>query len=269
MFDPAFSEATDEFIEIYNLSSQDSIDLNGWKISDGSGNDRIVSAGYGLILLPNQYGILLDADYMDSSQTYDRLIPIYSLKITLDGSTFGYRGLSNSMNETVVLYNEDDEIMDQYTYSTGNVPGYSDEKIVSEISGLSGNWADACYFHGTPGYQNSVYMNPNQSQPKVTIFPNPFSPDGDGFEDETEITYTLPFVLSHLNIRIFDMRGRCIRILKGAERSGSQGKVIWDGLLDNGKSASIGIYVIYLEALNSQEGDLITLKTSLVVAGRL
>ena len=40
MFDPVGSEYYDEFVEFYNLSSTDSVDLSGWQIGDGEGFDQ-------------------------------------------------------------------------------------------------------------------------------------------------------------------------------------------------------------------------------------
>ncbi|HEX9935123.1 MAG TPA: hypothetical protein VGB38_08005, partial [bacterium] len=44
LFDPLGSEATDEFVEVFNTSQLDTIDLNGWRLGDESGTDPIVDA---------------------------------------------------------------------------------------------------------------------------------------------------------------------------------------------------------------------------------
>ncbi|RKY74607.1 hypothetical protein DRQ00_11625, partial [candidate division KSB1 bacterium] len=71
MFDPAGSEATDEFIEIYNLSATDSVDLAGWRVGDSSGSDMLIDSGDGLVLAPGQFGLILDPDYFGNSTTYE------------------------------------------------------------------------------------------------------------------------------------------------------------------------------------------------------
>ena len=157
MFDPAGPEQSDEYVEIMNLSETEVVDLKGWKISDGDGEDTITDAGEGLILCPHQYGIILDADYFEQSRgDYD--IPDEALVLTIDGSTLGSGGLSNSRSETVSIINSSGLVVCQYAYATGNRSGYSDEKIDLELSDDPENWSDSRIFNGTPGYRNSVEL---------------------------------------------------------------------------------------------------------------
>ncbi len=156
MFDALGSDAHDEFVEIVNLSSRESVDLSGWQISDGSGNDFIVGYNQGLILNPGQFAVILDASYFGNSTTYDSLIPPEALILTIDNKTFGSRGFSNSSAETVFLINAENEVVSQYTYSLGNQPGFSDEKIDLAGPNSPDNWADSKSLFGTPGAPNSV-----------------------------------------------------------------------------------------------------------------
>ena len=105
MFDASGNESHDEFIEIVNLSISEEINLSGWQISDGSSTDNLRQVDDGLTLLPGQFGIILDLSYLENSSLYDPLIPPGSLILTIDNSTFGSRGLSNSTAETVTLLN--------------------------------------------------------------------------------------------------------------------------------------------------------------------
>jgi len=156
MYDPAGSEFHEEFIEIFNLSSTHSVDLKGWRFSDGSDSDLIVAVDRGLILQPGQFAVILDASYFDNSTAYDEIIPTDALILTIDNNTFGSAGLSNSTAETVSLSNAAGEVVSQYTYTLGNVPGHSDEKIVLEGSNVPDNWKDSTVLLGTPGAPNSV-----------------------------------------------------------------------------------------------------------------
>lgn len=155
MFDSDGSEHTDEFVEILNCATE-SVVLAGWRIGDGSGEDCIVDAGEGLILLPGQYGVILDSDYFMNSASYDPLIPEEALVLTIEGSTFGRGGFSNSRAETVVLSDTGGRIVAHYTYSPGNPSGHSDEKIDPMLSDVPENWADSRILLGTPGFRNSV-----------------------------------------------------------------------------------------------------------------
>jgi len=155
MYDPIGSEYYDEFVEIYNLS-KDTINFSGWQIGDKEGFDQIVDAGCGTKLAPGQFGLILDSGYFNNSTTYDSLISEEALVLTIDGASFGQRGLSNSVAKSVVLLDSLGVMVDQYTYSLSNKSGYSDEKI--DLTGLNllENWNESLYLNGTPGFRNSV-----------------------------------------------------------------------------------------------------------------
>jgi hypothetical protein len=543
MFDPIGSESSDEFIEINNISQTEQIDLSGWRIGDGTGNDEIMDAGEGLLLSPGQYGLIVDPDYLVGAAIYDSLIPVEALILTIDGTTLGSGGLSNSKAEAITLIDDSGTIMFQYIYSPGNISGYSDEKIDYLNTDDTNNWSDSKVLNGTPGFKNSVakcqrnlsvsqiWIEPDRirgqeettlfmtivnsgiepisefavalfndinynsvyeteerigflsedlliqsgdsviiytvlsnllsgiqsikvevildgdenlddniyirelvvgffkndliineimfepvsnqaewielfnpgihninlkgckfsdsdtskkiiinsgnviidsngymviasdssilsyldldcdylimdnfpglnndkdtifffdptdlcinrvdyqrdwgggngvsielinsvlnssdaanwkqctlvegmtpgrknsvyseviiTQSKLTVSPDPFSPDEDGFEDFTIITYSLPMVTSYINLRIYDLKGRCIRSLRGASPSGAHASVVWDGKDNYGRFARIGIYIVFLEGLNASMGFVTSSKTTIVLAGRL
>jgi len=156
MFDAVGSDSHDEFVEIVNLSDSRSVDLTGWKISDGVGVDTIVAVEAGLVLMPGQFTVILDASYFQNSTTYDTLIPETALILTIDNSTFGSRGFSNSVPETVTLLDSAGRVVSEYTYSLDNPAGFSDEKIILDGPNNPGNWQNSNTLFGTPGTRNSV-----------------------------------------------------------------------------------------------------------------
>jgi len=158
MFDALGSDSHDEFVEIVNLSESVSVELSGWRISDGEGTDTIIESHKGTILQPGQIALILDPSYFDNSGTYDDFIPEECLVLTIDNTTFGSRGFSNSTGETVSLINSDGGIVSQYTYSLGNDQGFSDEKIDLQGSNSQENWANSQSSFGTPGAPNSVLL---------------------------------------------------------------------------------------------------------------
>jgi hypothetical protein len=117
--------------------------------------------------------------------------------------------------------------------------------------------ADKC----TPGKKNSVTASYSHKI-ELTIEPNPFSPDGDGFEDEAILRYTLPME-SNLTIRIYDVRGRLLKTLVDDEPRVS-GEIPWDGRDDENRIVRIGIYVVWAEA----EGDSYSQDKSTVVVAK-
>ncbi|MCB0288599.1 MAG: hypothetical protein KDE57_18240, partial [Calditrichaeota bacterium] len=116
--------------------------------------DLLVSLpGFGFMLQPEQFAVILDPDYIaDSSLTYEGIIPAAALRLTFETATFGSNGLSNSAPETVVLLNALSDTIDAYRYSTDNSPGFSDERR----NPLSNEWENSRSLHGTPGTTNSV-----------------------------------------------------------------------------------------------------------------
>jgi hypothetical protein len=156
MYDPNGSEHTDEFVELFNLSRTDSIDLSGWRIGDGTDEDRIIDAGEGLRIAPQQYGLILDLDYFEKSSQYEALIPEEALIFTIDGSTLGSGGLSNSRTETVMIFDSSHQSIAEYAYIPGNLSGHSEEKIDLADLNTDENWAQSLEVNGTPGSRNSV-----------------------------------------------------------------------------------------------------------------
>jgi flagellar hook assembly protein FlgD len=70
-------------------------------------------------------------------------------------------------------------------------------------------------------------------------------------------------------LKIFDVRGRLVKWLLNNRPSAGHGEVIWDGTHNDGAKARIGMYIIYLEAINAQNGVIETSKRTVVLAGKL
>jgi hypothetical protein len=114
----------------------------------------------------------------------------------------------------------------------------------------------------TPGRKNSVSVDYSNAI-QLNIQPNPFSPDGDGFEDQAVFSYALPLE-SNLTIKIYDIQGRLVRTLAKDEPRAS-GELIWNGKDDDGETVHIGVYVVWAEATGNSRSQA---KTTVVVARR-
>lgn len=97
----------------------------------------------------------------------------------------------------------------------------------------------------TPGKKNTMSTSYSNNI-ELSIGPNPFSPDGDGFQDEVAFSYILP-MQSNLTIRIYDIKGRLIKTLIENEPQVS-GEISWDGKDDENKTVRVGIYIVWAEA---------------------
>jgi hypothetical protein len=268
MFDPLEDDDYYEFVEIYNLGDYP-VDLDGYLLGDGTSSDSIIAVTGGTVIQSQQFGLILDPDYFIHPAVYDSLIPSNCLVLTVQSSTFGDRGLKNSEPETVTL-TFSDSIIAYYTYHLGNSPGYSDEKMNLTAGDYPSNWVDGITLRGTPGAPNSVNFNPMDTNPvNLTILPEVFTPDGDGANDEAVIHYNIPAPYARITLRIFDIRGRVVRVLVKGELLSGSGELYWDGRWNNGEIGMIGPYIIHLEALSEFEGKKFTAKKVVYLGKKL
>jgi hypothetical protein len=266
MFDPG--EDNSEFIEFLNLSD-DSVNVGGWRFEDENGNSYKLSE-IPLMITDNSYFILA-ADsltifkYGLDESVLKTIVGVFSL------------GLVNT-GELILLKDVKGNVIDSVWYSDkwhndnfGSTKNISLERINPNLGANDpSNWSSSADPIGaTPGNQNSIYtVNLNQES-NLSVSPNPFSPDNDGFEDFTIINYKLTQATSQVRIKIYDSKGRLVRTLTSNQASGSSGSVIFDGLGDDGDALRIGIYIIFLEAINEGTGVVETMKTVVVVARKL
>ncbi len=266
MYDPRIDNC--EFIEFYNKSS-DTINIGGWTLEESGGKIFRLSESY-FKLHPAGY-YLLAAD----SVIFSIFSPDESNNFNL--ARIGDLGLSNE-GELVLLKDVRGNIIDSLIYSSRwhnrNINITKNKSLERINPGLDGNypqnWSTSVdYLGATPGKQNSIFTENKNRQSGISVSPNPFSPDNDGYEDFCIINYTLSQAVSQIRIKIFDNRGRLVRTLENNMPSASQGSVIFDGLEDSGIQLRMGIYIIFLEALNEQTGVVENLKTVVVSARRL
>jgi hypothetical protein len=158
MYDVSTDESHDEFVEIFNLSTTDSVDITGWQFSDSSGVDEIIAANGKTTLAPRSFAVILDGSYFGNSTVYDSIIPPNVLILKISDNAFGSSGLSNTKGEYLSIVDSTGDTLTTYRYSVGNTPGYSDEKIVLDSSNTVSNWSDSQVEGGTPGFINSVSL---------------------------------------------------------------------------------------------------------------
>jgi len=266
MFDPDIDNS--EFIELLNLSA-DSINVGGWKIEDLNGNFyKLAETSF---FLPKEKYFILAAD---SLMLIKYLLTDYKYKTLAGQSSLG---LVNT-GEAVILKDVKGNIIDSVFYSDkwhnkniSILKNRSLERINPTISSNDPlNWSTSVSsFGATPSEQNSIFTDNLNNTANISVSPNPFSPDNDGYEDFAIINYKLSQPVAQVRIKIFDSRGRLVRTLANNLASGSNGSIVFDGLEDGGQPMRIGIYIIYLEALNDNSGVVEILKTVAVIARKL
>jgi len=275
MYDPL--DGQNEWFELYNRSSQP-VDLAHWTF-----NDRATSSGVNSFVISDSAMTVLSGGFavVAAESTVCNIFPNLgsshpdiSLSILNRSGGFSF----NNDGDAIVLKDLTGQTIDSVAYLPSwhnpdvvDTRGRSLERINPNIdTNDPRNWSTCTNaVGGTPGKINSVMTVSAVSNSAISISPNPFSPDGDGFEDYCIIHYNLPMIASMLNVRIYDIKGRCIRTLANCEFVGAKGEIIWDGFDESRQRARIGVYVVYLEATDRSSGRVERAKAVAVVATKL
>lgn len=225
-----------EFVELVTINT---VQMDNWSVSDNSMSHKIFSFGD----VAEEQFFVLAADSIISE-----FLPENGKWKIPEG---GLPGLNNT-SDGIYLYDMTGMIIDSlvYTLDWGIVENRSMEKYRPEfISSDSSRWAVAVNETGlTPGQTNSVYYEQLSKAGQLVLEPNPFSPDGDGFDDLLYIKYKLPFEYGVISIQIFDVIGRTIAVPYWNMFTAQENILTWGGKRKNGESARIGVYIIKVKA---------------------
>ena len=266
-----------EWVEFYHRGSIP-VDIARWKFTDrptASGVNTFIITANSKIVQPGDFVVVAAETSILSIFPYLRS-PSANTHLFILNRSGGFS--LNNDGDDVVLLDATGRTIDSVSYSpTWHHPDVTDtkgrslERINPNLdSNDRRNWSTSpVAAGGTPGRANAIYTTSLPSNASISISPNPFSPDGDGFEDFCIIRYTLPLTTSLIRISIFDIKGRLLRTLANSELSGPQGEIIWDGLDDAKQRVRIGPYVAFIEAIDSQGGTIATARAVAVVATRL
>lgn len=112
-----------------------------------------------------------------------------------------------------------------------------------------------------------MMQSADPSDDEITISPDVFSPDGDGFDDACFVSYHFDEAGYTMNIYIFNVAGQLIRHLAKGELIGQEGSVVWNGLDDNNNKVPVGVYVVVTEVFNF-EGKVKQFRNAVVVGTR-
>ena len=178
---------------------------------------------------------------------------------------------------TALLMSKSGTVIDQMVFSESmhypllkETKGVSLERVSFDQSSLdANNWhsaAERVHF-GTPGYENSMMQSADPSDDEITISPDVFSPDGDGFDDACFVSYHFDEAGYTMNIYIFNVAGQLNRHLAKGELIGQEGSVLWNGLDDNNNKVPVGVYVVVTEVFNF-EGKVKQFRNAVVVGTR-
>ena len=270
LFNP-YTGASD-FVEIYNNSNK-FIDLQNWSLAnldnDSIDNYKTITTNPQL-LLPGEF-VVLTTNPQGVIDNYYDAVPTAILKMTslpTYSNDAGNVYLINNLNVVVDSFYYDEDMHYPLLVSA---KGVSLERIdYNRSSNDATNWhsaAESVNF-ATPGYENSQHLIAGDAGGEITISPETFSPDNDGFDDVVNINYRFPQGGLVAKIVIYDSKGRLIKKLVSNELLGVSGTFSWNGVNENNEKAKIGIYIIYFETFDTA-GNVNSYKNTCVLAGRL
>lgn len=265
-----------DFVEIYNNSDKlidlSLLTLGTVKYNELEPNDTTYKtiADKGLILFPHQYQVLSTDPEKVNKQYY-----CPDTKSFLKMSSFPSY---NNESGTVLLRNAEGAIIDNMNYNEelhhpllNSVEGVSLERInFNRPSSDETNWHSAAASVGfaSPGYKNSQFNEFTEVDDPITIEPEIFSPDNDGYNDVVNIIYSFSEPGYSASLTIYDCRGRMVKMIVNNEILGSEGTFSWDGRTDDNRKADIGMYIAYFEAF-SMSGVVKQYKKTIVLGGKL
>lgn len=264
------------FVELYNRS-QKIIDLGSlWlnRVKSSGGYD----VGYPISNLGYQ---LFPGKYVALTTSISGVSNLYSCP---DSASFLEMKKFPSLPDVagnVELINRAGLVIDSVTYNeTQHDPmiqyptGVSFERVSPDgDSNSPANWhsASSAVGYATPGYRNSQYKD----FASTVAFPKYFwtekdffTPDNDGVDDLLWMHYAMPDVGYSATVTVYDAIGRRIKQITNNALLGSQGEMVWNGLTDTGKVANVGVYLLYVDAVQPLTGKRIQAKIPCALSAR-
>lgn len=243
-----------DYVELYNATSNE-ISINKLRLArmDGSTITKLFAIADSGVISPHDYLVVTtDAAFVSGNYTVCHPTKLYEVK-----SMPSY----NDASGCVVVCTTDSLILDRFDY---------DEKMHSRLlrdrEGVAlerrsfqaatqdaSNWYSAATTagYGTPTYANSQSHELLFLEGDFMVATPLFSPDGDGYNDLLDITYSFDQCDYSANVTIFDPAGHKVRHLLRGALIGCSGNLTWDGADDDGIRSPRGKYVVFIEVFNT------------------
>lgn len=161
---------------------------------------------------------------------------------------------------TVLLALRDSTVLDRLAYRESmhsdllrdNTGVALERRSYDAATQESSNWSSAATAagYGSPTCRNTQCTEFLFTYADFMLSPELFSPDGDGYNDELVIAYTLKETTLTGTFSVYDAQGRLVRHLARNVLLGAQGTLTWDGRTDAGRLCTPGNYVVLIEAFD-------------------
>ncbi len=248
-------EGATEWLELVSVSGE-SLSLAGWMIGDDADASMISSVTPGEEILLSPGGFLVVAR---DPELVTAAAPVVESE--------HWEALS--VNDHVALLDRFGTPIDVVIYSSnwGGDKGISLERARPEMpSDDANNWGGCVAPEGgTPGRTNSIHIARLPSDGRLTVSPNPFTPDGDGHDDRTVIHFDLPVARATIRLTVLDLKGRVRAVLEDLVATSGRHELIWNGEDDNGAVLPSGLYVLLLEAIDARAGVIVRAKAAVAL----
>ena len=248
----------EDYVEIYNRSEK-IVDLSSVKIGSIKTNppnppdtslQTIIQRQR--LFLPDEYVVLTSSADAVRNQYYT---PNRNGFINIESfPSF------NNEDGHVFLSSFDSVVIDSFSYSEDlhfpllvYMDGVSLERINPNVRLVdNSNWhsASESVGFGTPTYENSQFVSMEKEGDEITIEPEIFSPDNDGFDDIINIMYHFNTPGYMMTVTILNSDGYKVRKLVNNQYLGTEGSVSWDGIQDNNSKAPVGIYIFLVQVFD-------------------
>ncbi len=272
LYEPLSGQDAD-FVELINVSDKFiSLDSVFLARANSNNTDRQIPAGF--TLAPND----IIAFSGDTTQIIDIYEPIpeaqlYEMNLINYVNTAGnvwVRAMNQGQLITIDSFDYDNDF--HYSLLTSDQKKGVSLERVSLIGDTNDgdNWFSAASSvnYATPGYINSQRTTGITGDENIELEEKVFSPNGDGFQDLLRLNYALDKNGFVANVTVYDDNGRFQTKIAENKLLGTEGFVLWDGLLEDGTVAPIGLYIIYYDIFHT-DGDVISGKKVCVLAQQL
>ncbi|MEO8150425.1 MAG: lamin tail domain-containing protein [Bacteroidia bacterium] len=263
-----------DFVEIYNNSNK-VFDLSQLQIASA---DVSVDTLIYVYPITTEAYLIFPGDYVALTENALDIKTRYYSKNPNGIIAIGNLPTFNDDVGKVVVVNQNNIRVDEFRYDAkfqypllSNPEGVSLERLsFTRPTQDSTNWQSAAETVGfaTPAYKNSQATEANTSTSNISITPEIFSPDDDGYNDVLSIRYHFNEPGLVANATVYDSRGRIIQYVARNVLIGEDATLSWNGINLDDEKAKIGIYILYSEIFNTK-GDVKKYKNAFVVGGKL
>ncbi len=260
-----------DFVELYNKSDK-VIDLKKLFIAntnaDNAINDVFQISPQGFILFPKNHCALSSNTEILKQQYFSSNTKNY-IQCTMPSfpDNAGTVAIVDAVGNRYDQFSYDDKM---HFPLLDNKAGVSLERIdFNRPTNDRTNWTSAAsQVNATPAYRNSQYALGNANGEHLNIEPEVFSPDGDGYKDMVNFSYSFNESGYVGNLFLYDSRGVMVKQILHNTILGTSGTYSWNGFSDKNEKAPIGIYMVYFEVFNLK-GEVNNYRSTVVLGGKL